>query len=102
MEDETGQEPKSPQDARLDSLEERLERLQQALGESARVDEGDARRLVESLALALQAGALLRAGNPLALPFCASRIGARRGRVLGTLERGAWIETALERAFPIA
>ena len=28
MEDETGQEPKSPQDARLDSLEERLERAQ--------------------------------------------------------------------------
>jgi|SRR5688572_28064838 len=27
-EDETGQEPKSPQDARLDSLEERLKRLQ--------------------------------------------------------------------------
>ena len=28
MEDEPGQEPKSPQDARLDSLEERLERAQ--------------------------------------------------------------------------
>ena len=28
MEDETGQEPKSPEDARLDSLEERLERAQ--------------------------------------------------------------------------
>lgn len=27
-EDETGQEPKSPQDARLDSLEERLQRAQ--------------------------------------------------------------------------
>jgi len=29
-EDETGQDPKLPPDARLDSLEERLERLQQA------------------------------------------------------------------------
>ena len=28
--DETGQDPKLPQDARLDSLEERLDRLQQA------------------------------------------------------------------------
>lgn len=28
MEDETGQDPKSPQDARLDSLEERLQRAQ--------------------------------------------------------------------------
>ena len=28
MEDETGQEPKSPEDARLDSLEERLQRAQ--------------------------------------------------------------------------
>ncbi|HYC94264.1 MAG TPA: AtpZ/AtpI family protein [Sphingomicrobium sp.] len=28
MEDETGQEPKSPQDERLDSLEERLQRAQ--------------------------------------------------------------------------
>jgi len=28
MEDEPGQEPKSPQDARLDSLEERLQRAQ--------------------------------------------------------------------------
>jgi ATP synthase protein I len=28
MEDETGQEPKSPEDARLDSLEQRLERAQ--------------------------------------------------------------------------
>ena len=79
-----------------------LERLQLALGGSARVDEGDARRLVESLALALQAGVLLRAGNPLAVPFCASRIGGRHGRVLGTLERGAWMESALQRALPIA
>ena len=28
MEDETGQDPKSPEDARLDSLEQRLERAQ--------------------------------------------------------------------------
>lgn len=42
MEDETGQEPKSPQDARLDSLEERLQRAQvreaERIGQAPKAD----------------------------------------------------------------
>jgi ATP synthase protein I len=44
MEDEPGQEPKSQQDARLDSLEERLERAQAKEAERT----GEARRKTDS------------------------------------------------------
>ena len=48
-------------------------------------DEAGSRRLVERLALALQAAVLLRAGSPLAEAFCRSRLSADHGLALGTL-----------------
>lgn len=47
-----------------------------------------ARAVVERLALALQAGALLRAGSPLASDFCQSRLAGGRQQAFGTLAPG--------------
>ncbi|MGN6513874.1 MAG: acyl-CoA dehydrogenase family protein [Lysobacteraceae bacterium] len=51
-------------------------------------DEAGARALVEWLALALQAGVLLRADSPAAAAFCRSRLGAAHGLAFGTLPAG--------------
>jgi putative acyl-CoA dehydrogenase len=61
-----------------------LPALHDALSPS-KIDEADARRLAERLALALQAGVLLRAGSPAAPAFCRSRLGGERGLVFGSL-----------------
>lgn len=47
-----------------------------------------ARALVERIAIALQAATLLRARSPLAVAFCASRLGGGRRQAFGTLDRG--------------
>jgi len=58
-----------------------------------------ARRLVERLALALQASLLVRHAPPaVADAFCASRLGEDRGRAFGTLPHGIDAEPILERA----
>ncbi|PPJ42389.1 MULTISPECIES: acyl-CoA dehydrogenase family protein [unclassified Pseudoxanthomonas] len=54
----------------------------------AQATESGARRLVERLALALQAGVLIRAGSPVAEMFVRSRLGGEQGRVFGTLAEG--------------
>jgi putative acyl-CoA dehydrogenase len=58
----------------------------------------EARRLVEGLALALQAAVLLRGDSPLADAFCRSRLGGGRGAVFGTLAAADDIDGALARA----
>ncbi len=73
--------------------------LRAALSADADTAQAGARRLVESLALVLQAGVLLRAGSPLADAFCRSRLGGGRGMVFGTLSVDTGIETALARAW---
>ena len=60
-------------------------RLQSDMAQAA---ESGARRLVERLALALQAGVLIRAGSPVAEMFVRSRLGGEQGRVFGTLAEG--------------
>jgi len=60
-------------------------RLQDDMGQAT---EGGARRLAERLALALQAGVLIRAGSPAAEMFVRSRLGGEQGRVFGTLADG--------------
>ena len=82
-------------DKRLDAHVDATEAL---LGH---VEEAQARRLVESLALAL-AGALLVQHAPPALAdaFCASRLGGDWGRTLGTLPRGVDLAALVERAQP--
>ena len=64
------------------------------------VDEADARGFVERLALLLQAAILLRAGNPLALAYCRSRLGDNRGATYGTLANGIDGDIAIARIFP--
>ena len=61
--------------------------------------EWEARRLVEDLALALQASLLIRhAPAPVAHAFCAARLGEARGRVYGTLPSSAGVDEVFERA----
>jgi len=59
------------------------------------------RRVVERLALALQASILVRAGNgEVADAFVQSRIGGDHGQALGTLPVGTPFRTLVDRAFP--
>jgi putative acyl-CoA dehydrogenase len=61
-----------------------------------------ARRLVEDLALALQASLLVRHAPPaVADAFCAGRLEGDRGRVYGTLPAGVDAEAIIERALPV-
>ena len=71
-------------------------------GLSAPVPEAGARAFVDALARVLQAGVLLRAGNPLADAFCASRLAGGRGDVLGMLAVGGHVDVAIDRVFSVA
>jgi putative acyl-CoA dehydrogenase len=58
-----------------------------------------ARRVVEKMAVTLQAALLIRAGNrTVADAFCASRLGRDRGRVFGTLPEGIDCSALIERS----
>ena len=60
MEDETGQEPKSPQDARIDSLEERLGRAQAKEAErTGQAQKADANEQLGQRVLSYLLGGLL-------------------------------------------
>jgi putative acyl-CoA dehydrogenase len=60
-----------------------------------------ARRIVESMAVALQASLLVRHGDPaVADAFCATRLAGDRGRALGTLPRGVDCQRIVERHRP--
>jgi putative acyl-CoA dehydrogenase len=64
-------------------------------------DEGQARRLVERMALALQACGLVLAGqDAIASAFVAHRLLDGRGTAYGTLAKDAPVDALLERAFP--
>ena len=65
--------------------------------------EGQARRLVEEMALVFQASLLVRhAPEAVADSFCASRLAPDRGRAFGTLPRGTDVRAIVERAAPWA
>ncbi|MEV6054342.1 DNA alkylation response protein [Streptomyces sp. NPDC052107] len=82
-------------DARLDTA---VAALKDQLAET---DQVGARRLVERMALALQASLLVRhAPHPVADAFCASRLGGDWGHAFGTLPSGTDLDTILERALP--
>lgn len=74
-----------------------VDRLRVAL---ASTGEAGARRLVERLALALQAAVLLRAGSPLASLFVRSRLAGEHDLAFGTLPEDADVEPVLARAWP--
>ena len=74
--------------------------LAEALDDRATL-EVRARRVVERMALMLQAALLLRAGNDtVAEAFCASRLGGQHGAAFGTLAPGPAIKALIERAVP--
>ncbi len=75
-----------------------LERLQPMLQGGAQVEEAATRRLVESLALALQAGILLRSGSEIAAIFCANRLEGQRHAALGTLQGDRACDSLIARA----
>ncbi|MGW1599078.1 DNA alkylation response protein [Streptomyces sp. NPDC002343] len=82
-------------DARLDAT---VAALKARLAET---DQVGARRLVERMALALQASLLVRhAPHPVADAFCASRLGGDWGHAFGTLPAGTGLDAILERALP--
>ena len=61
-----------------------------------------ARRIVEELALALQASLLVRHAPPaVADAFCAARLGGESGRVYGTLPAGVDAGAIIDRALPV-
>ena len=63
----------------------------------------EGRRVVEDLALALQASLLVRHAPPaVADAFCAARLGGEGGRVYGTLPAGVDSKEIIDRALPAA
>jgi putative acyl-CoA dehydrogenase len=88
-------------DARLDQHLERVR--EQAAGIFASEDpQFEARRMVENLAVALQASLLVRFSLPaVADAFCASRLAGEGGRVYGTLPPGVDAQAIIERAVPV-
>lgn len=84
-------------DARITSA---VSDLQKDLGEA---DEHSARRLVERLALVLQASLLVRhAPASVADAFCVSRLGHDWGSAFGTLPRGLDLRAIIDRAAPVS
>ncbi|MEX3105715.1 acyl-CoA dehydrogenase family protein [Streptomyces sp. ST1015] len=82
-------------DARLDAAHARVRRL------VATASESQARRVVEAMALTLQASLLVRhAPAAVADAFCASRFDGDRGHSFGTLPDSADLAAILDRALP--
>jgi putative acyl-CoA dehydrogenase len=87
-------------DRRLDAHLERL-RLQAADVFGSAEPQFSARRVVEDLALALQASLLVRCAPPaVADAFCAARLAGEGGRVYGTLPAGVEAVAIIDRALP--
>ncbi|MFD7247262.1 DNA alkylation response protein [Streptomyces massasporeus] len=82
-------------DARLDAA---VTRLRTGLSEASATT---ARRLVEQMALTLQASLLVRHAPPaVADAFCATRLGGDWGHAFGTLPESAGLDAIVERALP--
>ena len=87
-------------DRRLDAQLERLRSNAAAVFESAE-PQFSARRVVEDLAVTLQASLLVRFAPPaVADAFCAARLGREGGRVYGTLPAGVDAAAIVDRALP--
>lgn len=77
-----------------------LQGIKQGLDDPARAQQ-QARQIVESMAVALQASLLIDSGSSeVAEAFCASRLGDRRGLMFGTLPESADIGAIIARARP--
>jgi putative acyl-CoA dehydrogenase len=79
-------------------LDEAIDRLRKAV---LAPEETTARRLVEAMAVALQAALLVRHGTPaIADAFTATRLAGDRGRAYGTLPPSVGVKEVLDRAVP--
>jgi putative acyl-CoA dehydrogenase len=88
-------------DARLDAHLADMRARAEAVFASGEPQFG-ARRLVEDLALSLQASLLIRHAPPaVADAFCAARLGGEAGRVYGTLPNSVDAPAIIERAYPV-
>src|SRR5437660_1699423 len=87
-------------DARLDAhMKDARERAAQAF--QSEDPQFQARRVVEDLAVALQASLLVREAPPaVADAFCATRLAGQGGRAYGTLPAGVDARAIIERALP--
>ncbi|HEX5371913.1 MAG TPA: isovaleryl-CoA dehydrogenase [Aquabacterium sp.] len=82
------------------AFDQHLGRLQQAFADPSTL-EVRSRRVVEHMALALQAAILIKAGNPaVSDAFCASRLSGDHGLVLGTLGAQAPLAALITRTTP--
>ncbi len=87
-------------DPRLDA---HVSGLRRSLASSPETLETRARRVVEDLALALQASILVRHGDPaVADAFCASRLGGGHGGAFGTLPAATDFGAVIARSSPDA
>jgi putative acyl-CoA dehydrogenase len=92
--------PARAAEPRLDRAAAALERELAAVADPVGLQAG-ARRLVERLAVLLQAALLVRHGHPaVADAFCASRVAGDRGAAFGTLPPGLDLAAIVERATP--
>ncbi len=80
------------------ALDAAIDPLEAPLTGQSHVAEAGARRFVERLALALQAGVLLDSESPVADAYCRSRLGESHGLVFGTLPTDIDVEPMLVRA----
>jgi putative acyl-CoA dehydrogenase len=89
-------------DDRLDAHLDRVREQATAIFADEDADpQFQARRVVEDLALALQASLLVRHAPPaVADAFCAARLNGESGRVYGTLPKGVDATAIIERALP--
>jgi len=87
----------APRDARLDRAVSELKRELKATADL----ESRARRIVERMAVVLQASLLLRHGDPLVGEiFCASRLAGDWGHSFGSLKPRPQLESVIERHRP--
>jgi putative acyl-CoA dehydrogenase len=94
--------PARAAEPRLERAAAALERELAAAADPVGLQAG-ARRLVERLAVLLQAALLVRYGHPaVADAFCASRVAGDRGAAFGTLPPGFDLAAIVERATPKA
>jgi putative acyl-CoA dehydrogenase len=88
-------------DRRFDSHLERVREQTTAIFEGEQDPQFGARRMVEDLAVTLQASLLIRHSPPaVADAFCAARLAGEGGRVYGTLPSGVDAKAIVERALP--
>ena len=87
--------------AEVTGVDDRVDRAVKDLTGTIGADEGQARRVVERMAVILQASLLIRhAPAEVADAFCATRLAGDWGHTFGTLPAGVDTQAILERAAP--